>query len=134
MSNKNLDTIYNYLKKQMLLVSEKDIAEGVKINEFDVHHLLEKLVEDKYVLKKKFDELRPSYCINPAKLDFDGYESIAFAQSNKANIENEKMWYDTNNARMQFETYYSTRIMAIIACIVSVILLILKIIELAGKR
>lgn len=110
------------------------IAKGVNMRVFEVNGLLAKLVEDKYVLMKELEGFENSYCINPAQADFEGYETEHTRKTNLSNIESDKLWYETENARKQFESYSSTRIMAIIACVVSVVLLLLEVIKLLSKQ
>ncbi len=146
MSNKKLDLILKHLKTHTLKsgantlhteLTKVDIAEALDINYTETSRLLEKLVEDKYVIRNDMDfedkGTYTSFSLNPSYVDFKGYETEYAKKENLSEIGSEKIWYETGNARKQFESYSSTRIMAIIACIVSVILLFLKIIELAKR-
>ncbi|CAN5688339.1 hypothetical protein BH10BAC2_BH10BAC2_04050 [soil metagenome] len=62
-----------------------------------------------------------------------GYSTKKAKETNLSDLESEKKWYETENARRQFENYQSTRNMAIIATIVSIGLLLLRLIEWIGK-
>lgn len=148
MSNYNLDRILKYLRENIMqkgantfhyTANQDTIHNALDLNYMETQRLLDRLVEDKYVIREEMDlgndkGIYIGYSINPAYLDFEGYESEQIRKTNLSAIESDKIWYETENARKQFESYSSTRIMAIIACAVSVILLILEAVKLLSTQ
>ena len=135
----NCDKILDYIVAHNGRVSRSDLK-YVLSKEFNIHSAIQHLIDDNCI--KEFPVGSSSYDIITRGTEIQGnggYKELferqkkqQQEQSGRAELSDKKLKVDLANAERVYKTYRSTRVMAIAATIISAILLLLKLAELAG--
>jgi len=141
MSNLRLDRLFNFIKKEtqnsgtktlLRTLSLDTICIELEFNSLEAGLLLKKLIEDKHILladKFGFETMEDCYYVNPVFSNFKGYIDLEEQKEREKQQLNKKTWYETENAKQQFEDYSRTKKIATIACTVSIAVLLFEILK-----
>ncbi len=141
MSNIRLDQIFNLIKEEtensgtkspLKLIGLDTICTKLDLNKHEAGLLLTKLVDDKLIfLADSFglETIGNFYYLNPVSSNFEGYVALEEKSQQEKELLTKKTWYESENAKQQFEDYPRTKKLATIACVVSILVLLLEILK-----
>jgi len=125
----DLDAVYKSLREIPLSVTAKIISKKVNLSVWHTEDLLARLIKDGYIQKTEDDLQTEWYSIVSNNIDTQGYQSRYEEEKFIKETTKNKLWFDTENARVQFEDYPITKKKSSAALYISLGLLLLKLIE-----
>jgi len=135
----NCDKILDYIVSRHGRISRSDLT-GILPKDTKTHSALQHLIDDKCIKEEPPGSRYYDIITRGTEIQGNGGYKELFerqikqqqAQEGKDALTDKKLKVDLANAERVYKTYFSTRAMAIMATIVSVVLLFLKLAELFG--
>ena len=135
----NCDKILDYIVAHNGRISRSDLT-GILPKDVKTHSAIQHLLDDKCIKEEPPGSWYYDIITNGTEIQGNGGYKELFerqkkqqqSQEGKDALTEKKLKIDLANAERVYKTYFSTRVMAIIATIVSVALLFLKLAEVFG--